>query len=89
VEAGEAGGGGEAGGRAGEGWGGARPEVEDGPDRWAPPVGERRERRWEAGAIVGLCGPKVDGPAVGWVDRFVVFSLSFSNQFQTNFSNHF
>jgi hypothetical protein len=50
---------GEAGGRAGEGRGGARPEVEEAPDRWAPPVGERREERGEAGAggPAGLIGP--------------------------------
>jgi hypothetical protein len=42
------------GGRRGEERGGARPEVGDGPDRWAPPVGgsvrERgREGEWAAG----------------------------------------
>jgi hypothetical protein len=40
------------GGTAGGQWrkkGGRRPEEEGAPDRWAPPVGERRERRGEAG----------------------------------------
>jgi hypothetical protein len=36
-----------------------RPEEGDGPDRWAPPVGGcERERRWEAGALVGRVGRK-------------------------------
>jgi hypothetical protein len=45
------------GGRRGEERGGARPEVGDGPDRWAPPVGGyERERRW-SGPMVAV-GPE-------------------------------
>jgi hypothetical protein len=43
--------------RRGEERGGARPEVGDGPDRWAPPVGGCVRGR-EAGALAGCCGPK-------------------------------
>jgi hypothetical protein len=40
------------GGRRGEERGGARPEVGDGPDRWAPPVGGcERERRWSGPTV--------------------------------------
>jgi hypothetical protein len=64
-----------AGGRAGK-RGGAELEVEDAPDRWAPPVGDHVREREGSGALAGLLGQKWGaGPrrgeegrwAVGWV----------------------
>jgi hypothetical protein len=57
-------------------------EVEDKPDRWAPPVGERERERRGGGALVGRCGPKAGmGRGVRWWVGFVFFFF-FSNPFQ-------
>jgi hypothetical protein len=45
-----------------------RPKVEDAPDRWVPPVGDRRESKVEraggacwAGSKLGLSGKRIGG----------------------------
>jgi hypothetical protein len=52
------------GGRRGQERGGARPEVGDGPDRWAPPVGGCEREKREAG-VGGPYGPEA-GLGRGW-----------------------
>jgi hypothetical protein len=85
----------------GEGRGGGQAEVEDAPDRWVPPVGEReREERaghWWAGVgrkRAGRGWKKKEGRKMGrgrkWagLDRFFP-SLFFSFLFFFFFSNQF
>jgi hypothetical protein len=71
--------------------GGARPEVEGGADRWAPPVGDRmreregREAEWAAWAETEV------GRGLGWAVRldlvlfFFLFFFFFSFSFQILF----
>jgi hypothetical protein len=69
-------------------WGGeGELEVEDKPDRWAPPVG-KRERERRGGGRWWAVGPEVERPAgFGWAGGlglfFFFFFKSISNQFQT------
>jgi hypothetical protein len=71
-------------------------EVEDSPDRWAPPVGDHVREREGSGALAGpLMGQKKtrprregrgrgNGPRVDRFGFFLFFSFkSFSNRFQT------
>jgi hypothetical protein len=78
--------------RCGQPW--RRPEVGDGPDRWAPPVGGcERERWWEAGVLVGRVGRKRVWAAVGLGEGlllffFFFFFLFFKPIFKTNFKSN-
>jgi hypothetical protein len=82
--AGEAG---KAGGGAAVGRGEVALEVGDGPDGWAPSVGEREGERKGSGPREEM-GQRYLGP-LGGFGFLSFFSFSFSNRFQTNFSNHF
>jgi hypothetical protein len=55
-----------AGGRAGEERG-AELEIEDAPDRWAPPIGDHEREREGSQALAGLLGRKRGaGPRGEW-----------------------
>jgi hypothetical protein len=84
--------------RRGAGWpaaargkkGRARPEVEGGADRWAPPVGDRvREREGREAERAAWAETEV-GRELGWVGLAVFFFFlffSFQIQFQTYFKS--
>jgi hypothetical protein len=58
-------------------------EVEEGADRWAPPVGDRVREREGSGAL-GRVGRKWNWAASGCLDRFLLFFFSFQILFNTN-----
>jgi hypothetical protein len=60
----------------------ARPEVEGGADRWAPPVGDRvREREGREAERVAWAETEV-GRELGWVGLAVFFSFLFKSNFK-------